>query len=149
MCAAAVLLSSSAAAAAQSTLIITVNGNPTMPVVNTAAAGTNPVGVTNGSTTYTITVALKGNLKKKQIKITGQLNQAMPAGTTLTVTLAAPAGGTSLGPVSLTTAPQDLVNGIASANALTQGISYQLSATAAAGVVALSSRTVTFSMVSY
>jgi len=147
--AAVLLLGSTAAAAQTSVLTINVSGNPSTVVINTAAPGSNPTGVTDASTTYTITVTFRGAMAGKHAKITAQLNQNMPAGTTLTATLASPAGGTSLGPVNLSTVPQTLVNGIASANAQTQGITYTLSATPAAGVVSPASRTVTFTVVAY
>ena len=139
----------STAAAAQSILTISVSGNPGTVTINTAVPGLNPTSATDASTTYTITVVLVSPLKNKHVKITGQLNQNMPAGTTLTASLAAPPGGTSLGAVSLSTVAQDLVNGITAATAQTQSITYTLSATPGAGVVALTSRTVTFSLVTY
>ena len=125
-------------AAAQS---ISVSGNPSAMVITTAAAGSSPTGVSNSATTYSVT-----NLTLFPKKITAQLNSAMPAGVTLKITLAAPSGATSLGAVTLTTTPQDVVQNIGLGTFSNLTITYQLSATTAAGVVAAASKTVTLTL---
>ena len=70
------------------------------------------------------------------MKITGEINTAMPANTALRVMLAAPTGATSVGMVTLSATAQNLVTGIAnltSENGL--GISYEFDASVSAGVV--------------
>ena len=70
----------------------------------------------------------------------------MPSGVTLSASLAAPTGATSVGPVALTGTAQDLVTGIATLNESGKVITYNLSATSAAGVVASASKTVTLTI---
>ena len=71
----------------------------------------------------------------------------MPSGTTLTANLAAPSGATSAGAVALSTKAADLVTGISTLNASGLAITYSLSATTAAGVVASTVKTVTLTIV--
>jgi hypothetical protein len=69
----------------------------------------------------------------------------MPAGTTMSITLAAPPGATSLGPIALSTVATDVVLDILEGT--DQGglaITYTFAATAAAGVVPPQTRTITF-----
>jgi hypothetical protein len=120
---------------------ISVSGNPSALRVTTAVAGSSPTAVSNSATTYSVT-----NLLLLPKKITAKLNSAMPAGVTLTITLAAPAGATSIGPVTLTTAAQDVVQNIGLGTFSNLAITYQLSATTAAGVVASASKTVTLTV---
>jgi hypothetical protein len=70
----------------------------------------------------------------------------MPSGVTLSVSLAAPSGAASAGSVSLGTVAQDVVTGIGTVSASGLNVTYTLSATAAAGVVASDSRTVTYTI---
>lgn len=108
--------------------------------VNTAVAGQPPTAVTDASTTYTIVAT--GTARG----VTGKLNTALPTGVTLTVTMAACGGGTSYGPIVLTATAQNLVHGITTTGTgCTATITYQVDATAAAGVVALQTKTVTLS----
>ena len=138
---AALLLSSSGVAGAQGTL--SVSKNPGVLTIQTAIAGSNPTSVTDASTTYTVSIPPSGSTSR----ITGQLNTNMPAGVTLTINLAS-SGGVSVGAVALTTAAQNLVTGIPKKHTETSGITYTLSATAAAGVIASTNRTVTLTVVS-
>jgi hypothetical protein len=131
---AALLLVGSRAVGAQGT--VTVSGNPALLRINAAVAGSEPTVVTNAITTYTVIVTSGTR------RITGRLLTAMPANTTLTVTLAAPPGATSLGPVALTLVEQDLVTGVPNLTNSTRGITYQLSAIVIAGVVANTNRNV-------
>ena len=79
-------------------------------------------------------------------KITGSIASNMPAGLTLSATLGAPAGATSAGIKALSTVATDLVTAITKLNASALSLTYQLDATAAAGVVTSSSRLVTFTI---
>jgi hypothetical protein len=70
----------------------------------------------------------------------------MAAGLTLSSNLSAPAGGTSAGSQSLSTVAVDLVTGITKLAQGSLGVTYTLSATAAAGVVSSATRTVTYTI---
>jgi hypothetical protein len=119
---------------------ISVSGNPGALTVSAATAGSEPTAATDATTTYSITT--NGSNKK----ITGILNTAMPANTALKVTLTAPTGGTSAGQVSLSASAQDLVTGISAVAQSAVGISYEFSATIAAGVVSSAQKTVTLTI---
>ncbi len=121
---------------------LSVSGNPGALTVNTATAGSQPDAVTDATTTYALTT----NAGTDARKITAVLDTAMPANTTLTVTLGAPTGGSSPGAVTLTNAAADVVTGVDSVAESGLGISYNFSATVAAGVVASASKTVTFTL---
>ena len=124
---------------------IVVSGNPGALVVTTAIAGSQPNAVSNATTTYTV-VTLNPN---RTYAITAQLNAPMPAGTTLTATLGAPAGATSLGPVALDMTARNVVTGIGRNVVATQSISYSFSATVAAGVIPSTTRTVTLTIIRF
>lgn len=117
---------------------IAFTGNPSL-VVNTAAAGSNP-----NSVTTAVTWAVTTN--QSNAKITGSLNAALPANVTLTVDLVAPTGATSAGAQPLGTTSVDLVTAITRVAEGALGVTYTLSATAAAGVVASTTRTVTYTI---
>ena len=118
---------------------ISVSGNPAALLVSVATAGSEPDVDTDASTSYAITT----NQSSK--KITGVLNSAMPDNTLLKVTLTAPTGG-SASQVTLTATAQDLVTGISTLAESGLTISYELSATASAGVVASASKIVTLTV---
>jgi hypothetical protein len=109
-------------------------------VVDSATAGSAPNAATNSSTTYAITTNELGR------KITGALGSDMPAGVTLSVTLGAPTGATSLGKRPLAQQAVDLVTGISTLNETGKSIAYELAATSAAGVVPAGTRTVTLTI---
>lgn len=113
-------------------------------VVSTAVAGSQPTPVTNATTNYSTVLVFVG-----QMKIVGQLNANMPTGLTLGVKLTGASGGTSLGVVNLDTTPRDLVLATTPAYYTNVNIAYTLTATVAAGVVAATSRTVTFTLATY
>lgn len=117
---------------------ISVAGSPSL-VINDATPGS---GLTSASAsgTYAITT------NQANRKITAQLDSDMPSGVTLSVTLAAPTGGTSAGAVSLSTLAQDVVTGVSNVNESGLSINYGLSATVAAGVVPAGNRTVTYTI---
>lgn len=119
---------------------MSVSGNPGALVISAATAGSAPTPVTDASTTWAITTNQTGT------KVTGSLDQAMPAGVTLSVELQAPTNATS-SPVALGTTAADLVTGISKLNASGRSVTYQLTATSAAGVIANANRTVTYTVV--
>ncbi len=59
-------------------------------------------------------------------KISASINAPLPAGTTLAVSLAAPAGATSKGMKALSTRPADVVTGISAVNADALPVTYQV-----------------------
>jgi hypothetical protein len=118
---------------------IAFTGSPSL-VVNTATAGSNPTASNNSSATWAVTTNQTG------AKITASIGSNMPAGLTLTVDLAAPAGAASAGAQALSTTAVDLVTSITRLAQASLGVTYSLSATAAAGVVSSTSRTVTYTI---
>lgn len=129
--------------AAQQPPRLRVSGDPGPLTISTAVAGAQPDAVSVGATTYDVRVS--NTLVKK---ITAQLSAPLPPGVTLTVTLAPPAGATSMGAVTLDGTPRDVVVNISGVNT-THAITYQLSATISAGVLPAFSRIVTFQLVNY
>jgi hypothetical protein len=117
---------------------ISVAGSPSL-TISTAVAGNAPTSVTAGAT-YAITT------NESNRKVTAQIDENMPSGLILTIELAAPTGANSTGAQTLSTDAADLVTGVSLLNETGLGMSYTLSATAAAGVVSSSSRTVTFTV---
>jgi hypothetical protein len=122
---------------------IAVSGSPSLLRISTAVAGSEPIAVSNSSTTYTVTTGQPNRLNN----VSARLNAAMPVGLTLNATFAAPPGATSLGPIALDATARDVVTGIPRRTNSTQGITYELVATVAAGVVPNSSRTITLTIV--
>lgn len=108
-------------------------------IIYSAIAGQAPSTVSDSSTTYT--VHAKGNRK-----ITGQLNLNTPSYTILKVNLAAPPKAKSLGAITLSTLAKDLVTDIPKGNYQDLPITYYFSATTAAGVVSLTTRTMTLTL---
>jgi hypothetical protein len=150
--AAAVLLGSAASLSAQSDeQVVTfeiqaineiaITGTPSL-TINAATAGQAPDAVTNSGSSWAITT------NEVNKKVTASLDAAMPTGVTLKAQLAAPSGATSAGSVALGTAAVDVVTGISKLNASGLGLSYNLAATSAAGVVESDTRTVTYTIVS-
>jgi hypothetical protein len=123
---------------------ITIGPGPATLRISVAVPGFDPAAVT-GAQTYTVKAA-KAN---KPQKVSASLNTAMPTGVTLTVELTAPTGATSNGPVALDATVRDLVGNITNLTVETETITYTLSATAAAGVVPFSSRTITFTIAAW
>lgn len=138
------LCGSSSESRAQMTAL-TVSGSPGTMTVNTAVAGLAPTPAVNAITTYFVRAKNPAGPQK----IIAQINAPMPAGTTLSINMAAPVGGTSLGNVVLGVAPQDIVVNVDHVNGETRGITYTFTATLAAGVVPAQSRIVTLSIVPY
>ena len=121
---------------------IGVSGSPAPLVINSATAGSAPASVTAGGTSYAITT------NETNKKITAAIDQSLPAGVLLEVSLAAPTGAASLGEVTLTTAPTDVVTGISATSGSSLAITYRLSATATVQMPTPATRTVTFTVVS-
>jgi len=120
---------------------LTASGDPAALTVSTATAGSEPDDASNALTTYSITTNETGK------KITGQIDEAMPANVTLTITLAAPTGGSSAGAINISDGTvKDLVTSIDPVAEGGKTITYGLSATVAAGVVASDTRTVTLTL---
>jgi hypothetical protein len=118
---------------------LTVSGSPEPLIINTANAGSEPISVTDASTTYAITTNGGNNSRK----ITAQLDSDMRDGLTLCITLLGPTGAdTPPTDVILTTTPANVVTCINSVaqNGLT--ITYTLSAAATVGVVNQAIKTV-------
>lgn len=120
---------------------IAVSGNPAPLVVNTATAGSAPAPATSSATTWAVTT------NQSNMKVTASVDEALPAGVTLEVSLAPPAGAVGVGHVPLGTASADLVTGISGANASSLPITYRLSATTTAPTTGPQSRVVTFTIV--
>lgn len=106
--------------------------------VSAAVAGVAPTAVT-AAQTYAVTT-------NQTAKISAAIDSNMPSELTLTATMAAPTAATSTGAQVLSTSPQDLVTGITKLNESGLALTYGLSATAAAGVVASGTRTVTYTI---
>jgi hypothetical protein len=115
---------------------------PGLLVINSAIAGNAPTPQSTSTAQYRVKVA---NGTTKQIK--ASISSPLPAGVTLTMTVDAPSGATSTGPVTLTTTPQTVVTNL-TGNGFSSNltVTYSLSATTAAGVVAASNTTVTLTM---
>lgn len=138
----AVLALNARAAFAQT---VVTAGAPALMRVNSAVAGSQPLPITVAGGTYTITTTNPN----RTYAITARLNANMPAGATMAVTLAAPPGATSLGAVALDVTARNVVTGIGRNVISTQNITYTFTATAAAGVIPLSSRTVTLTVIRF
>jgi hypothetical protein len=118
---------------------VSVSGSPSL-TVTTAVAGSAPVAATSTGHNWAVTTNQTG------AKITASIPSAMPAGLTLSATMGAPAGATSAGQQALGVTAVDMVTGISKLNATGLSLSYQLDATAAAGVVSSSTRVVTYTI---
>jgi hypothetical protein len=112
---------------------IAVSGVPSL----TAEVGSSD---TDNSSTYDIVTNSAGK------KITGSIDTAMPANTTLEINLAAPTGATSLGDVELSPAPADLVTDIPVISESGLTITYTLTAAIGALPVGTDDRTVTLTI---
>jgi hypothetical protein len=118
---------------------IAFTGSPSL-TITTATAGSNPTSVSDASATWAVTTNQTG------AKITASIASALPVGVTLSVALAAPTGGSSAGTQALGVTAVDVVTGITKLAEGGLGVTYTLGATAAAGVVASTSRVVTYTI---
>ena len=114
-------------------------GAPSL-TITTAVAGSAPTSVTDNTASWAVTTNQTG------AKITASIPAVMPAGLTLSSSLVAPAAATSVGFLALGTVAVDLVTGITKLAQNALGVTYKLDATAAAGVVASSTRVVTYTI---
>lgn len=117
---------------------IAFSGSPSL-VISTATAGSDPTSA-SATGTWAVTTNQTG------AKITASIGSNMPSGLTLTVNVAAPSVGLSTGAQTLSTTAVDVVTGITKHAQSGMSLSYSLSATAAAGVVSSTSRTVTYTI---
>jgi hypothetical protein len=117
---------------------ISTSGSPNALVVSTATAGSQPDQVSNALTTYAITT-------NQARKITAGLDSDMPSGVLLKVNLAS--GGTSAGDVTLSGTDATVVSAVGPIAESGKAITYKLSASVDAGVVASAQKTVTFTIV--
>lgn len=124
---------------------IATSGNPAPLTITTGTAGSdNLTSVTDNSTTYSITQNVANT-----VKITAELNTALPTGYTLELSLGS-TKGTSLGYVDISNATSgsavNLVTGIARGADANQTVSYRFSATASAGTLSSTTKTVTLTL---
>lgn len=124
---------------------IAVSGNPGPLTITTGSAGVDALtSVSDNSTTYSITQNV-GNT----IKITAEMNSVLAAGYTLELSLGS-SKGTSVGYVDISNATSgsavDVVTGIAKGADAAQSIGYRFSATATAGTLASTTKTVTLTL---
>lgn len=118
---------------------IAVTGGAQSLTITTATAGSEPT-----AATATVNWAITTNQTNQ--KVTASLDAALPANVTLSVNMAQPTGATSAGSQALGTTAVDLVTGISTLAQGGLGLTYTLAATAAAGVVASTTRTVTYTI---
>jgi hypothetical protein len=118
---------------------VAVTGTPSL-TINAAVAGSAPTSVTASGNTWSVTTNQSG------ASITASIPTAMPSGLTLSANLVAPSGATSTGLTALGTTAVNVVTGITKLNASGLGLTYQLDATAAAGVVGSATRVVTYTI---
>jgi hypothetical protein len=111
--------------------------------ITTATAGSQPNAVT-GSTVFSNTITFTG-----QMRINASLDVNMPPNTTVTVKLTAPSGGTSLGNVTLDTTPRDVVIAATPPFFTNVTILYTFTGTVLAGVLPITTRNVTFTLLVY
>lgn len=121
---------------------IGVTGAPAPLVITTATAGSDPTSVSANGGSYAVTT------NEANKKITASLDEPLPAGVRLEISLAAPLGAASSGDVSLSTGAADLVTGISWLAASALPITYRLSADATVHMPVPATRTVTFTIVS-
>lgn len=149
--AAAVAIAATNAAAQQATQVVhfrvdavnqlAVSGNPAPLIVSAAIAGEAPTSATASTTTYAIST------NEVNQKIVASLDQPLPAGIGLEVTLAAPTGASSRGATTLATSGSDVVTGIAPIASSALPITYRLNATVSAPVTSVT-RTITYTIIS-
>lgn len=139
----AVLVLDARAALAQT---LTTAGSPGLMRVSSAVAGTEPLPITMSGGTYSVTTPAPN----RTYAITAQLNANMPVGTSLEITLDKPTPqATSLGAVALDVTARNVVTGIRRNANATAAITYAFTPTTAAGVIPLSSRTVTLTIIQF
>ena len=101
-----------------------ISGTSSPMIVRSATGSRAPTSASVGGSTYAITT------NEANQKIAASLDQPMPSGVVLAVSLQAPAGAASLGRKNLGTASADVVTGITAVSAVALPIVYSLSANA-------------------
>ena len=129
-------LSASPALAQQS---MTLSGEPSALVIDAATPGDAPQSVADEVTTYSMTVDARTD-------VLVQLDAPLPAGVTLELWMEAPAGAVAVGPIAVSTVPQRVVRDVPAGTHLGLRVSYEMTASVRAGVVAFDARQLTFSM---
>ena len=119
---------------------VAFTSTPVTLTITTAVAGSDPTPVSDASSVWAVST------NQTNAKVSASISSVMPAGVTLSVALASPVGATNAGTVALTAVSQDLVTNITKLKASAQSVTYTLGATVAAGVIASSSRTVTYTL---
>jgi hypothetical protein len=119
---------------------IAVSGSPAPLAITTATAGSGLTSATTSGTSYAVTT------NESNQKISASINEALPEGVTLEVSLAAPAGALSAGSIALGTAAADVVTGISTTASSALPITYRLSADTQVQL-GPTTRTVTFTIV--
>lgn len=120
---------------------IGVTGSPAPLAITSATAGSSPTSVTSAGSSLAVTT------NESNKKITAAIDQPLPSGVTLEVTVVAPTGASSANYVSLSTSSADLVTGISATNAVSLPLTYRLSATPQASI-GMQTRTITYTIVS-
>lgn len=120
---------------------IGVTGSTAPLAITSATAGSSLTSVTGSGSSLAVTT------NESNKKITAALDQPLPVGVTLEVTLAAPIGASSHDYVALSTSGSDLVTGISATNAVSLPLTYRLSATPQASI-GTQMRTITYTIVS-
>jgi hypothetical protein len=124
---------------------IATSGNPGALTITTGTAGTDALtSVSDNSTTYSITQNYANT-----VKITANLDAALPAGYTLQINLAS-SKGTSAGTVDISNATSasalDVVTAIAKGADAAKAIGYTFSANASAGTLGSTAKVVTLTL---
>ena len=121
-----------------------VSGNPAELVVGSATAGSEPSAAQDTSTTYLITTNCGTDAKR----ITAIISAGgdMPENTTLKITLAAPAGASASQQTLVSTEAKNVVENIDGVASHGHQITYDFSATVAAGVIGSAQKTVTLTL---
>ena len=119
---------------------VNIAGSVTLTIDSAISVGGGLAPASDG-TTYDVTNTLTTK------KLVGRLNTAMPTNTTLALQLAAPSGASSSGNVTLTSSNQNLVTGIGDVVQSGLNMTFTLSATVNAGVIASASKTFTLTLV--
>lgn len=119
---------------------MSVSGDPGGLLIEAATAGQQPDGTQDSSTSYAVTT------NEANQKITARIDSDMPTGTILRINLAAPAGASSQGNVTLSRTATDVVTSVSRVAEGNLGITYIFNATEDSGVVPQQSRIVTFTL---
>ncbi len=139
---AALLACAALAGAAHAQLSLSLSAAPAPLVVRAAGAGLPPAPAASVGTLLTVV-----GVSLTRQKLTAQLDRSLPPGVQLETQLTVPIGAVSLGWVALGTGAREVVTELLPASVLSLGVYYRASATVQAGVVASTTRTVTYTLV--